>query len=555
MSNYLDALKDFNNARMKASLQEVLARISGKSNELLSYDDVAKKLKLTGRSERGLKDIPLEAIVGSVGRYTDFNRSFLPLKETDQERWAKVKTEMERPGGAGLPPIEVYKVGEVYFVLDGNHRVSIAHQEGIKTIQAYVIEVRTEVPLSPDIQPDDLIIKAEYVEFLEETGIKDMRPNIELSVSVPGQYAVLKEHIEVHRYFMGIDFQREISYQEAIGHWYDTVYLPIVEPIRDRDLLRWFPGRTETDLYLWVSEHRAMLERDLGWQIRPEAAATALASQESSGADSENSATGSWRQAKMYDRYTENLFKAILVSINYMSESWPALEQATLVAQKENAVLHGLHVISPKEEIDSPETRQTLKYFNRFLKDTGIQGNLANVKGEIVDQIYEYSKLTDLIVLNMLHAPSPGLAGLGSGLRQIIWRSARPILTVPGKLSPMDRALVAFDGSQKSKEALFVATYIAERWKTNLTILTVTENKDHQKVQEYARDYLELHEIEGTFMIEKGGPETFLKIMNDLETNLVLMGGYGGSAIKEVVVGSLVNFMLRNAKCPILISR
>src|SRR5687768_4195821 len=125
------AIQDFQSARKKAAIQEVLARIRGKSNQLLSYEEVADKLKLRARTDRGVQHIPLEAIVGSVGRDTDFTRAFLPRRAVDQQRWAKVKTAME--DGAGLPPIEVYKVGEVYFVMDGNHRVSIARQEGSRS--------------------------------------------------------------------------------------------------------------------------------------------------------------------------------------------------------------------------------------------------------------------------------------------------------------------------------------------------------------------------------------------------------------------------------------
>src|SRR5919109_5067282 len=163
------AIQDFQSARQKAGIQEVLARITGKSNQLLSYDEVAEKLKLRIRTERGVQHIPLDAIVGSVGRDTDFTRAFLPRRAVNQQRWANVKAAME--DGAGLPPIEVYKVGEVYFVIDGNHRVSIARQEGAITIEARVIEVRTDIPLTLDVQPDDLIIKAEYADFLDATKI------------------------------------------------------------------------------------------------------------------------------------------------------------------------------------------------------------------------------------------------------------------------------------------------------------------------------------------------------------------------------------------------
>ena len=250
--------------------------------------------------------------------------------------------------GTGLPPIDVYKVGEVYFVLDGNHRVSIARQEGFEFIEAHVIEVKTDIPLTADIQPDDLIIKAEYADFLAQTDFASLRPGVDLSVTVPGQYEKLLEHIQVHRYFMGIDFQRDISYPEAVGHWYDVVYTSITEPVRERGLLRWFPGRTETDMYLWVSEYRASLESELGWSIRPEAAAEKLATQENPGSDISD--TGSWRTAKMFDRYTDRLFGDILVPVTGLEESWLALEQAILVAKKEGFRLAGLHIIPPKSK-------------------------------------------------------------------------------------------------------------------------------------------------------------------------------------------------------------
>src|SRR4051812_45839259 len=115
--NYPAARNDFTHARAQASMQGVLAHLTGRSNELLSYEEVAERLKLNVRSERGVQTIPLKAIVGSVGRYTDFTRTFLPLSDTDRERWARVKAAMD--AGITLPPIEVYKVGDVYFVLDG----------------------------------------------------------------------------------------------------------------------------------------------------------------------------------------------------------------------------------------------------------------------------------------------------------------------------------------------------------------------------------------------------------------------------------------------------
>ena len=164
------AIQDFQSAHLRAKLQGVLARVTGRSNELLSYDEIASKLKLQGRSDKGVQMIPVDAIIGSVGRYTDFTRTFLPRRVEDRQRWANVKAISLDPISMGLPAIEVYKVSEVYFVIDGNHRVSVARQEKWKTIEAHVIEIQTDISLKADVQPDELIIKAEYAEFLELTG-------------------------------------------------------------------------------------------------------------------------------------------------------------------------------------------------------------------------------------------------------------------------------------------------------------------------------------------------------------------------------------------------
>ncbi len=555
--NYNDALQDFTEARLKASMQEILARLRGQSNELLSYDEVAKKLRLSARAERGIQQIPLDSIVGSVGRYTDFTRSFMPKANTSQERWARVKAAIDNPAGPGWPPIDVYKVGEVYFVLDGNHRVSVARQEGFATIEAHVIEIKTSVSLTADVQPDDLIIKAEYAAFLEATGFDNLRPGVDLSVSVPGQYEHLLEHIKVHQYFMGIDFKRDdVTYEEAVAHWYDAVYLPLTEPIRERGVLRWFPGRTETDLYIWVSEHRAVLEEEIGWKIRPEAAAEDLAIRLKRRTERGSKKPGQWRESKMFDRYTDRLFRDVLVAFSGSPSGWLALEQAILVAQKENARIQGLHVHTQKPTPhEHPE--DLADSFSRRCAQEGIQeASLSTTQGDVPNAIVERGLLNDLIVLNVSHPPEPGIPGLGSGLRAIISRAARPVLTIPGKTSPMDRILVGYDGSQKSHEALFVATYLAEKWQSTISVLTLENNqKRGQKIQQQARAYLDLHEIQANYILQKITPGAFGEVIEAQGINLVAVGSYGRPAWREIFVGSTVSELLREARCAVLICR
>ena len=197
---YKKALEDFKQERTKARLQHLWASITGKSKDLFQYDEITKKLHSSGGSSKGVRDIPLDAIVGSVNRYQDFNKRFLPLRDNDMQRWARVKSAMTSPGSPGLPPIQVYQIGDSYFVLDGNHRVSVARQMEIDKIEAYVTEIQTRVALSSEDTPEDLIIKQEYVEFLEETQFDKVVADETLLLSFPGQYEALKEHIRVHRH-------------------------------------------------------------------------------------------------------------------------------------------------------------------------------------------------------------------------------------------------------------------------------------------------------------------------------------------------------------------
>lgn len=569
------AIHDFRNARNRAILKEILARLTGDTTELLSYEEVRQKLKMLGSAERGLKDIPLDAIVGSVGRYTDFTRDFLPRGSVNEERWARVLNLTNSL--TGLPPIEVYQIGDAYFVKDGNHRVSVARQLGATSIQAYVTEIRTRVPLAPDTRPDDLILKAEYADFLERTHLDELRPEADLSVTVPGQYPVLEEHISVHRYFMGIDQKREIPFSEAVVHWYDTVYLPVVETIREWGILRDFPDRTETDLYLWIAEHRAYLEKYLGWRIQPEAAIRDLAEQSNQQEDSllgwfgqklrnilslekfeGGPPTGRWREEILSLHRGQRLFTDLLVPVNGQPAGWYALEQSILIAEKEGAQLHGLHLVSTDEEQESAAALAVQEHFQQRCAEAGVKGHLVIGVGEVAPGICSRSRWVDLIVTNLSYPPPPQpIARLDSGFRDLILRCPRPILAVPQSVTPLGHALLAYDGSPKAQEALFVATYLAGSWKIPLVVLSVLDsNKVSDQTLQNARDYLEAHGIRANYRMELAPvAEAVLRVAKEENCDLLLMGGYGYNPVLEVVLGSAVDQVLRESRKPMLICR
>ncbi len=253
----LRAQADFAVARTKALFRDILAVLTGSPNRLLAFHDVSQKLRIGGPIYRGVQTVPLAQIIGSVQRYQDFDRAFLPAQSHTIDRWTRVNRAWYED--ISLPPVLLYKVDEVYFVVDGHHRVSVAREQGAEFIDAEVRECRVNVPVTPDLHPDDLEILGAKAEFLERTSLDQLRPEARIDVSILGGYDRLLEHIAVHRYFMGLDFQRDIAEPEAIGHWYDSVYLPVIDVVHTSPLLRAFPGRSEADFYLWVMDHRHYL--------------------------------------------------------------------------------------------------------------------------------------------------------------------------------------------------------------------------------------------------------------------------------------------------------
>ena len=258
---------DFSVARLKAFLNRIRSIVSGQPRELLSYEEVRKTLHIGGPIYRGVEDVPVKDIVGSLNRYHDFDRAFLPARGTIAPRWENIDLAFYR--NIGLPPVLLYKVGRVYFVVDGHHRVSVAREQGLESIEAEVRECNSRVNITPDLKPEDLVILGEKVDFLERTRLDQLRPRSRVRLTILGGFDRMAEHIAVHCYFMGLDLKRDISDEEAVIDWYDTVYLPIVKVIRQSKILREFPGKTEGDLYLWVLDRQRYLSQAEGQALQP----------------------------------------------------------------------------------------------------------------------------------------------------------------------------------------------------------------------------------------------------------------------------------------------
>jgi hypothetical protein len=260
-----EAREDFNRARKSAFFTQIFNLFSPSKQELLSLQEVKEALKPRGETYRGMQTVPIDRIVGSEGRYRDFNKQFLPRHEYLRNRWQRV--DMAHLTDVILPPITLYEIGGVYFVRDGNHRVSVAKAQGVAAIDAEVVSLDTEIPLHESLTRDNLrkaVIEHERRNFLQHVPIARVLPGVELNVTATGRYDELTQHIHGHKYFLNEHETVEIPLEHALKSWYENVYQPIVEVIRENNLMHRFPKRTETDLYLWIVKHWDELKQRYG---------------------------------------------------------------------------------------------------------------------------------------------------------------------------------------------------------------------------------------------------------------------------------------------------
>jgi hypothetical protein len=292
------AHEDFEKAYLRSLWGKLIALVTRRNNELLPFDEVRQALPYRGQRDIGLQTVPLEKIVGSVGRYRDFDRAFLPAQRRTTARWVSVRKAHYQD--IPLPPVELYKIGEVYFVRDGNHRVSVARDRDQVDIDAYVTEIEIPFRLTPDMDIDSVLLEKAYGQFIQRTRLDELRPESDLRLSNPAEYERLLQHIDAHRYYLGTERQADVSYEDGLLSWYDSVYRPLAEAIAAEGLLRHFPALTPADLYLRVSEYQ--------WLVR-EAAQGTLAEEEA------RAAAG----AQMAEIYQQRVVRRVIRTLRHQT--------------------------------------------------------------------------------------------------------------------------------------------------------------------------------------------------------------------------------------------
>jgi hypothetical protein len=252
---------EFSRAITKGFFEELKSFSTKKTSRLLPLDDVKKKLGLWFATDMGIKSVLLDSIIGSQGRYRSFTRHFFPLDESLRNRWKNVgKVILSKKD---IPPVELYKICDAYFVKDGHHRISVARSQNRKYINAKVFEYDCDLGLDKDTDIEKLTILETYHKFLQETDLQKQR-NPDLELTRLGGYSILMKHILSHQHYLKIKHDKEdISIQTAAVSWYDRVYLPFNQIIKTSKIMKHFPHRTTTDFYIWIIQSRDKLTSEV----------------------------------------------------------------------------------------------------------------------------------------------------------------------------------------------------------------------------------------------------------------------------------------------------
>jgi hypothetical protein len=257
-----DAENDFQRARRRQVMSRLstwLRREPDDVNIMLPFHEVVESLGMLSERRLGLRTIRLDSIVGSVDRTRDFDRRFRPTSARVRERWQRLALAQRR--GEAVPPIEVYRIGDLHFVHDGHHRVSVAHALGLEVIDAYVTEVVTRIPAHGIRYRGDLIVKDYRRLFLERVPLGG-EARAAVVLSDPWEYAELGEHVEAWGFRLMQDEGAFLDRATVAKRWYEEEYVPVVEMLRQAGLVG---DRTETEAYTWVAAERYRLIRTHRW--------------------------------------------------------------------------------------------------------------------------------------------------------------------------------------------------------------------------------------------------------------------------------------------------
>jgi hypothetical protein len=257
-----DARDDFARARRSSQWARLIARLRGRSGDvelMLPYDEVVTALGRRGQRDLGRREVPLDAVVGSVDRTGGFDRAFRPTDARSRQRFERIAAAVRR--GADVPAIDVYQVGEAYFVRDGHHRVAVLRALGRATVAAQVVQILTVVGADRHLRLDDLPLKSHERLFRERVPLPAAARSA-ITVHDPDLYATLAEGVEAWGYRTMQARGEWWDRKQTAEAWFRDEFIPTVTLLRQAGLMT---GGTDAEVFLRLSAERYRLARSHDW--------------------------------------------------------------------------------------------------------------------------------------------------------------------------------------------------------------------------------------------------------------------------------------------------
>jgi nucleotide-binding universal stress UspA family protein len=412
--------------------------------------------------------------------------------------------------------------------------------------------------LSSDDSVEDIVRKAALHSFLEATRLDEHPDRPDFLTSEAGSYAILLHQIEMFHLRAPDQAGGPLTISGAAGIWYDDHYLPVVELLRRRNLLKHYPQRTETDLYVWVLENHQALLNEFGWGVPLETIAADLADRKQTGgrlqrmvrtAANPEQGTGSWRERRL-SVPAGKMFSDIVVVLDVEEPSGPAFKQALRIAAEETAHLLGLWIQDAVNPDDAAFT-DVQEMYGQECRAADVFGQLARGRGERSELVQARARWADLLVLQSSRGRAPSRA-----LQQVLAGVFIPVWIARREEKRSSRVLLAYDGSPKADEALFLTAYMGALWGFDVSVLTVAEAGAPENVQDHAREYLDSFNIAARYLSARPPvPEAILAAAANEGAGLLATGSVHTNRLGRASLGPTLDRLLTDSPVPLLICR
>jgi hypothetical protein len=258
-----DVEDDFLRARRRQVLARLGSRLSREPDDvnlILPFDEVVAALGMKGERPLGLQTVRLDSVVGTVDSTRDFDRRFRPTSSRVRERWERLALAQRR--GEPMPPIDVYRIGDLHFVKDGHHRVSIALATGQTTIDGYVTEILTSVPAGAIRHRGDLMMKS-YERMFRSRVPLPPQAYAKITMCDPWSYAELGEAVEAWGFRLMQHEHLYLDRAEVARRWFAEEFTPVVRMLKAAGLAD--GDCTDAEAYIGIARERYRLMRTHEW--------------------------------------------------------------------------------------------------------------------------------------------------------------------------------------------------------------------------------------------------------------------------------------------------